>query len=467
MGGLRQAGARVLPAAFLLLVFLTGGATLEGDVAKAVTGAVSGGLLAGLCLFSKGWMKPGVLVPLAFAAGFVALGLAQLVPLPPELITALPGRQTAYLGLEALGQSPERLALSLAPEATAISLLAVLAPLCGFALVAGLRWSRSAQALSWMIPALGVASAGLGFAQVVFTGVPELYFYDFTNTGSPTGFFSNANHQASFLLMCLPFVGVLAADLRRDWEGGDADVARAVGVGVLGFILLFGILAAGSAAGYLMLAPVALLSVSVALTRRQSKSRRRAPVILIGAVLLAVAAASVFSSPRLSGLGQTSFDDGPTTRAGMNRVGAGILAEHWQAGTGLGSYSDVYSLYEDPETVSLIYIAHAHNDYLEWLVETGLAGAALLAAFLLWWLARAAGLWARAGDDALSLRRAASAACLVPLLHSLVDYPLRTPALLTLAAMCLALMVVPQRRAGDGAPPRAAEDGEGPRGIEL
>ena len=40
MGGLRPTGARVLPAAFLLLVFLTGGATLEGDVAKAVTGAV-------------------------------------------------------------------------------------------------------------------------------------------------------------------------------------------------------------------------------------------------------------------------------------------------------------------------------------------------------------------------------------------------------------------------------------------
>ncbi|MGA1343752.1 MAG: hypothetical protein ACO33A_12065, partial [Hyphomonas sp.] len=67
--------------------------------------------------------------------------------------------------------------------------------------------------------------------------------------------------------------------------------------------------------------------------------------------------------------------------------------------------------------------------------------------------------------DGLTLRRAASVACLVPVLHSLVDYPLRMPAVAVLAAMCLALMVVPQKRAepvaGEG------EAGEGLRTVTL
>ena len=467
LDNVRRHLARILVVAFLAGALLTGGASLEGALQKAIFLMVACLALGLVLILSKGWLNSGSVTVLSFAFLFVLIALVQLVPLPAGFMQALPDRDLALSGLQVLGQQPDTLPISLAPEATLTSLLAVFAPLCGFCLIAAIRWSRGAAILKWAIPLLGAASAILGLAQIIFVGNTELYPYRFTNFGSAVGLFANANHQASFLLMCLPFVAVLASDLRRNWEGEDRDVALGVGIGTLGFLILLGILAAGSFAGYALLAPVLLLSVSIALFSRQKKAGRIFPSLLIASALLAAATMIVFSSPRLSGLGTTSFEDAPTQRAGINKVGMQILEQHWIAGTGIGSFEDVYRVYEDPEQVSTIYIAHAHNDYLEWIIETGLAGGLLLASFLLWFLYQFARLWLGSKADAISLRRAGSIACLVPVLHSLVDYPLRTPALAVLAAMCLALMIVPQKRVERNKSGSAAGEGEALRTVTL
>lgn len=458
---------RALVAAFLAGALLTGGASLEGDLQKAMFLTVSGLVLAVLFLVAKGWTRGPVLAVLAFAALYVVIATCQLVPLPIDQVQSVPDRDLALRGLEALGHNPARLPLSLAPEATLASLLAILAPLCGFCLIAATRWSRGAGLLKWAIPLLGTASALLGLAQIILGSQSGLYPYRFTNFGSPVGAFANANHQASFLLMGLPFVAALIHDLRRDWEGQDRDVAMAVAAGAMGLVILVGILAAGSVAGYLMLAPVLLLSLAVAFTRRSKSKAKALPAISIAALLLAAAILIVFSSARLPTLGQTSLQDLPTQRAGINRVGAGILEQHWTTGTGLGSFEDVYRLHEDPEAVSTVYIAHAHNDYLEWMIETGIAGGLLLAVFLSWWAFRFLGVWLGSGMGALALRRAASIACLVPVLHSVVDYPLRTPAIAVMAAMCLALMIVPRSRPAPATPEAGADETDALRIVTL
>ena len=447
---LRRYAARAALPGFLGAALLVGGASLEGEPAQAVLFAASGFLLAGLFLFGGPWWKGAAGTVLMFSALLTVLLVAQVVALPLDLVAGLPVRDAAIASREALGIVPASMSLSLAPEATIAGLVAFLAPLAGFGLVAAIKWSRGAGLLKWVIPALGAASALLGLAQVILGKAnPELYFYDFTARGFPVGVFSNPNHQASFLLMCLPFVAVLAADLRRDWEGSDEDVALSLLAGVLGLLILAGILGAGSAAGYILLVPVLLLSLALSFAGRRRKGEGRAASLASLAILPLIfgfAALVVFSSPRLTGLGYTSFEDGPAYRVGINRVSAGIISEHWAIGTGLGSYEDVFRLYEDPETVSNTYIAHAHNDYFEWVIENGLAGSVLLAGFLAWWLFHFMRLWTNGKPDALRLRRAASVACLVPVLHSLVDYPLRTPSIAVLAAICLALMIVPRAK---------------------
>ncbi len=60
---------------------------------------------------------------------------------------------------------------------------------------------------------------------------------------------------------------------------------------------------------------------------------------------------------------------------------------------------------------------------------------------MLWWKP-----WPAAGQIDRSLARAASIAIVLLLAHSLVDYPLRTTAMMTLAAFLCALMVQPLKQ---------------------
>ncbi|MCR6702433.1 MAG: O-antigen ligase family protein [Dokdonella sp.] len=100
------------------------------------------------------------------------------------------------------------------------------------------------------------------------------------------------------------------------------------------------------------------------------------------------------------------------------------------------------------------YVNHAHNEYLQWWLEAGVP--ALVAMAL---AAVALALTARG----LALRRAAQradgVAALIALLailaHSTVDYPLRTPALLAVAA-ALAGMAAAEAAGGSGRSQRRA-----------
>jgi O-antigen ligase len=107
-------------------------------------------------------------------------------------------------------------------------------------------------------------------------------------------------------------------------------------------------------------------------------------------------------------------------------------------GSGLGSFVRVYRLYESPDAVTNKYVIHAHNDYVEIALELGLAGVFLLLLFLEWWISQSIAVWRRGEDGPWA--RAASIASGTVLVHSLVDFPLRSAAIAACFAMCLALL---------------------------
>jgi len=107
-------------------------------------------------------------------------------------------------------------------------------------------------------------------------------------------------------------------------------------------------------------------------------------------------------------------------------------------GSGLGSFLNVYRLYESPDTVTNEYVIHAHNDYAELALELGLAGVVLMLMFLATWLVAAKAVWRRESWNPFA--QAASIASAAVLIHSMVDFPLRTAAISASFAMCLALM---------------------------
>jgi O-antigen ligase len=107
-------------------------------------------------------------------------------------------------------------------------------------------------------------------------------------------------------------------------------------------------------------------------------------------------------------------------------------------GSGLGSFRNVYRLYERPEQVTSEYVVHAHNDYAELVLELGLAGIVLMILFLAWWTM---GVWrAWRSVEVGPFARAAAIASAAVLIHSVADFPLRTAAISACFAMCLALL---------------------------
>jgi O-antigen ligase len=88
----------------------------------------------------------------------------------------------------------------------------------------------------------------------------------------------------------------------------------------------------------------------------------------------------------------------------------------------------MFRFYEPAAHLGPAYLNHAHNDLAEIVIEGGLLPLLLLVPFLAWIMVRGARLWfGRLESNEQLLGRIGSAAALLVLLSSLVDYPLRTP----------------------------------------
>jgi O-antigen ligase len=104
-------------------------------------------------------------------------------------------------------------------------------------------------------------------------------------------------------------------------------------------------------------------------------------------------------------------------------------------------------------------VNHAHSDVVEIVLETGVPGLLLILGFLLWWSRRAFSIW-MLDERPDPFARAAVIASAAVIAHSFVDYPLRTAAISSVFAVCLALMAQPRsiskkaRRSEEGEPIR-------------
>jgi O-antigen ligase len=428
----------VAAAGFVLLAVLLGGASAGGFVANAILQLVSVLVIAwGIATLE--WLpeRKAERVPLLFALALLALMLIQLIPLPPGLWTMLPGRERVVEGLAALGIDPlPWMPVSLLPSRTLAGVTAMLPPIAALVLV--LRLGRdAAQAALWALFAAAVASVLLGLGQLSGGLTSPLYLYRITNFGSAVGFFSNSNHLATLMLIVLPLVAGVAvrARVRNDATGG-ATIAW-IAAPAVALLALLGVLAAGSLAG-LLLAPVALAGGFLVFRTTLST---RAQLWLIGCGLLVVAGALtvVLLSPAALDFGTTNFGSAGMSRSHMWNIASIAMQSVQPLGSGFGSFEALFRQFENPAAVGPVYANHAHSDLLELLIEGGVPGGLILLAFLLWYLRRCWKLWLSYGTrDPIAC--AASVAVALVLLHSLVDYPLRTSAVAVTFALCCGLM---------------------------
>lgn len=406
--------------------------------------------LAGIAMIAWSAAQPGegplprpaklLLVLLAMA---ILIVIVQLIPVPPS-IWAHGARAPLATGYQVLGQPLPWLTVSLTPYESLPALLSLIPPVAIFCVIVRLKAYR----LSWLAAALlagAIAGIVLGAMQVVTGGAnPRWYPYAETNFGVAVGFFANANHMADLLVISLPFLaGAVAASRGQDVRSRSALL---LALAVLTFVLVIGIALADSLAGFLLLLPVLAASAMIVL-RRKSALRRIALAVAILSVVASVVAlaASGIASNKLSHDANGSVQ----SRAIILKTTGRAMADYMPLGSGLGSFLRVYRLYERPESVTSEYVIHAHDDYAELALELGVPGVLLVLLFLAWWVAAVSAVW-RNGEGG-PYAQAASIASAAVLIHSLVDFPLRTAAISTCFGMFLALLA--DRRK----PPRPVE----------
>ena len=377
----------------------------------------------------------------------IAVVALQIAPLPPAVWSALGPRHNLVEGYRALGLALPALPLSMTPAASLDSLLGLIPPLAIFCSIVRLKAYRP----SWLAIGLvagTVAGILIGALQVASASSEQSpwYLYEETNVGTAVGFFANANHMATLLVVTLPFLAAIAASARRaSMQRYSAVLALTIGAALL---MLVGLALNGSLAGYGLALPVVAASALIILP---SGSRLRVGmVVLAGALLVAAVVgleATSIGSSKLGSEATTSVQSREDILATTSRA----MRDFLPFGSGLGSFRQVYQLYERPDEVTTTYVIHAHNDYAELALETGVAGILLMVLFLAWWAVAVWRVWRTA--EAGPFARAASIASAAMLVHSLVDFPLRTAAMSACFAMCLALLA--DRRAP---PPKEASD---------
>lgn len=433
--------------AFLLIVFLTGGSS-RADMPSLVLLRPVSLLVLGYGLLTLSRKHVRRYWPLvAIAAAAVVLTVLHLVPLPPGLWHALPGRESIVeidrlLGLQDLWRP-----LTLDPQATRNALLALVTP-CAV-LVLGIQLdAREREVLLTFLLGIGALTIIWGLLQLVGSPRGPLYLYSATSYGSPVGLFANRNHQGVFLASLIPLLYCWTQLAQGSWKDLGTSKGRRSSMAVAGMLLLVPlVLINGSRAGLLTLVlsicatvPVIVLVSSAMKKRRGQRSSALARVAPVATGIVVVAGLALVTI----GLGRDraferliGADALAGLRADLLPATWKIAAENFPWGTGVGSFDDVYRMYEPDALLMPEYVNHAHNDFLELFMTGGLAAALIMAfatvvfAVRVWSIVRGgfaeirANIWPAAALIALT----------VLFIASLIDYPLRAPAIASYAVL--------------------------------
>lgn len=434
---LRQA---IIPI-FLVLCLMLGGASAAGFWENMGLQLVAVAIIFWALIVRRSTPVPPPSRQLIVLTGLMLLvGLIQLVPLPPGLWTALPGREPIARGFEMVGQPLPWLPLSLAPARTIASLLWLLPSIAVLAGIVLLGYFRASW-IAWAIAAVSALSVAVGALQIAGGDGSPWYFYEITNYGVGTGFFSNANHLATLLVVTIPFLAALYLNAtRRDRSAQRASGLLVILIGSLAVVMV-GIVINRSLAGMGLMVPSAAASALMILSRKRKLPAWSAGVV---ALFIAGAVAAVYLAPISNNLTSESARSDPSSRYLSFQISGEATVDYLPFGSGIGSFPQVYPSYEDPASITRFYMNHVHGDYIELALETGLPGIAMIILFLLWWMRRTLSIWRAEERDHFAL--AATIASGVILAHSLVDYPLRTAAIGAVFAACCALMAEPRAR---------------------
>jgi O-antigen ligase len=336
------------------------------------------------------------------------------------------------------------LPISLDSSATWLGLLSVLPAVAVFLAMLSLE-PRSRRVLTVLIFIVAFVSVVLDLQQTWEGPDSPLRFYTSTERFRAVGFFANSNHNAAFLYCTIPFAIAWAIGLVLDHRRN-----RAIGLALLALLtltIIFGLTTTQSRAGLALLLVAGLSGLLLAWRHDRAQSeRRRLLRVAIGANVVALILAFQFGFVAFM---QRAEEQGlKDARWPVARITSQAAIANLPFGSGFGTFVPVYDEFAPRTLLAETYVNHAHNDWLELWLNGGAPAIILVLGFLAWFGVATFRLWSRGQPEApvldLALAQAASIVIVLLLLHSVVDYPLRTPTLSVLFAMACAFLIPPR-----------------------
>ncbi|MER9242394.1 O-antigen ligase family protein [Mesorhizobium sp. M0633] len=385
----------------LFVSLLIGGGTVSGLYTDTLIEVAA--LLSAAAVFSHPPSQRSPHSVLWLLALAVLLALLQIVPLPAAVFNGL--RPKLLLGDTWAAETQFRF-ISVGVGRTVECLLYLLAAAAFFLAVLRLRVEQVNALLPFFF--MGVICNGLAGA-IQYSLSNDIAIVGLLPFTINAGLFANVNHFSALLFVSIPFV-VYYGIFRGHLLSGS--------IGLVALLLL--LLAAGSRAGVLIGLAITVLSV-IFLSARSRASGLSVLLIFVGLSVYTIGAWTKIDADAID----PAFGRGEFARTTIDGI-----KENWATGIGFGNFQEAYQIYENETMIFEKFVNHAHNDYLEIAFEGGIPAILLMAGYFVLLVA------ASVGVRRDPLQKAAFLSVSFLLIHSLVDYPLRTGAL----AMAFAYM---------------------------
>lgn len=274
------------------------------------------------------------------------------------------------------------------------SLVMVLVWIGVFHAVTQLRGGSQAVLLLYVLAGMAVnlLFSFFQFSSSTFAEAVQLLPYK-TNAG----FFENENHLAALFYLSVPII--IAVSKRIGIRFLEVPVLAAL----VGFQFVI-----GSRAG------LALILLSILLSYAVLSPRRWVSLALTGATTVAGALLLWQFAPEWWSTG------GPLSRSVFAERALQAAFDHFPIGVGFGNFQLIYPSYESAAIIVNKYVNHVHNDFLELSLEGSLFAILLMLGYFVL-VARRCIL-----GQLVDMQKAAVVGVIFVLIHSMVDYPLRT-----------------------------------------
>jgi len=332
-----------------------------------------------------------------------------VTPLLPPLL---------LLALIALGQIVFHATVSSYSTRTELVLL-VAELILLFLAVQAFQTAEDWKTFVWFVMSFGFLVAIFGILQQLTFNGKLYWFREMRYGGIPFGPYVNRNHFAGFIELVIPvaLVPLVLGKVRKE---------RWFAVGIFALLPIGALFLSASRGGVVSFGvELGVLALLMALRRTGGQHVLAGGVILLLAFMLVSWLGVRQVLERFSSLQNLEVSAGK--RASMRQDTWRIFLDHRWSGTGLGTLQTVFPAYEtlyDGKVVN-----HTHNDYLEALAETGIAGGLCCAWFLgVLFFDSLKHLLQTDKSFAAALHLSGLVGCSGFLVHSLVDFNLHIPA---------------------------------------